>query len=97
MIINTKLFTNRLRELVADNKLKEAVMYLCAYLESDENLSLDIALSLKGRLLELEKRELIGVVDYKNVTTEQNQIRNAILTLVRTVFETDKNQRNLYT
>ena len=72
-------------------------MYLCAYLESDENLSLDIALSLKGRLLELEKRELIGVVDYKNVTTEQNQIRNAILTLVRTVFETDKNQRNLYT
>jgi uncharacterized protein YeeX (DUF496 family) len=82
-----RLIKDRIGELVGENQLEEATKQLCSYLGSQEDSRLDTARLLKRRLIQLEEREIKGIIAYEEADLQRNRISDYILRLARIVCE----------
>ena len=87
MCINRKLIRERVRTLVRQNELSEALRYLRIFLkkEKENDNLIDKVSALESRLFDLEEREIYGTVPLNDAITERNRIVKAILTFTSQV------------
>lgn len=82
---NEQLLLHTIRKLVGENQLEEAIEQLCDYLQSKDSASLDTALLLKRRLIQLEEREMKSIITFGEADLSKNRISEDILRLIRRI------------
>lgn len=85
MCINRKLIRERVRTLVRQNELGEALRYLRIFLKKENDNLVDKVSALESRLCDLEEREIYGTIPLSDAITERNRIVKAILTFTSQV------------
>lgn len=81
--MNADTFLSALRQLVAQDKLDEALSQLNSLLENSPLLN--DALQLAGRFAGIRKQVSLGTVSHADATLNQNQIRAGLLDLIQEI------------
>lgn len=81
--MNADTFLSALRQLVAQDKLDEALAQLNSLLENSPLLN--DALQLAGRFAGVRKQIRLGTVNHVDATLTQNQIRVGLLDLLQEI------------
>ncbi len=71
---------DKVKSLIGENKLKEAIDLLLSHYKGSDNEN--VVLIIKSKLVELNKKENIGVIDNDQSNLERNKIRHSILNIV---------------
>ncbi len=81
MSINKQLIKGRVRELIDNDQLRQAIDYLIKYLDAEYDQQRNEASILRSQILDVEKTLSLNRMTYEEARIVKNKIASAILQL----------------